>query len=208
MRSQHLGASININRLSPIIDQLGNAVKEVVVRETIERTHSDEGSSESTIGAEGTAKTSVVSLGSLELKGKGEHKRMGSTSTEIVEKGHPRLSVNIGEVNRALAELSRRVNKRIWVLIDEWSTLPEVLQPYLADFVKRTLFPIRNYSVQIAAIEQRSNFREGHGPEIMGIELGSDAFADINLTIISCLKTALNERSPSLKRCCIVIFLQ
>jgi hypothetical protein len=119
--------------------------------------------------------------GSAELKGKGEHKQTGGTSTEVVEKGHPRLSVNIGEVNRALAELSSRVSRRIWVLIDEWSTLPEILQPYLADFVKRTLFPIRNYSVQIAAIEQRSNFREGHGTEITGIELGSDAFADINL---------------------------
>jgi len=170
----------NINRLSPIIDQLGNAVKEVVVRETIERTDSHEGFSESTVGAEGTAKTSMVSA-SIELKGKGEQKRTGSTATEIVEKGHPRLSVNIGEVNRALAELSMRVNKRIWVLIDEWSTLPEVLQPYLGDFIERTLFAIRNYSVQIAAIEQRSNFREGHGPEIIGIELGSDAFADINL---------------------------
>jgi hypothetical protein len=170
----------DVNRLSPLIDQLGQAVKEVVVRETVERTHTDQGSSESTVGAEGTAKASAL-LGSLELKGKGEHKHTGGTSTEIVEKGHPRLSVNIGEVNRALSELARRANTRVWVLIDEWSTLPEILQPYLADFIKRTLFPIKNYSVQIAAIEQRSSFREGQGTEMVGIELGSDAFADINL---------------------------
>jgi hypothetical protein len=175
-RSRH-----NVNRLSPIIDQIGNAVKEVAVRETIEQTHSHQGSLESTVGAEATAKTSALLVGSLDLKGRGEQKRTGGTSTEVVEKGHPRLSINIGEVNRALAELSSRVNKRIWVLIDEWSTVPEVLQPYLADFVRRTLFPIRNYSVQIAAIEQRSNFREGQGTDITGIELGSDAFADINL---------------------------
>jgi hypothetical protein len=155
-------------------------VKEVIVRETVERKQTAQGSSESTIGAEGTAKASAL-LGSLELKGKGEHKQTGGTSTEIVEKGHPRLSVNIGEVNRALSELARRAGTRIWVLIDEWSTLPEVLQPYLADFIKRTLFPIKNYSVQIAAIEQRSSFREGQGTEMIGMELGSDAFADINL---------------------------
>jgi hypothetical protein len=174
-RSRH-----DVNRLSPLIDQLGNAVKEVIVRESVERKHVDQGSSESTVGAEGTAKASAL-LGSLELKGKGEHKQTGGTSTEIVEKGHPRLSVNIGEVSRALSEVASRASTRIWVLVDEWSTLPELLQPYLADFIKRTLFPIRNYSVQIAAIEQRSSFREGQGTEIIGIELGSDAFADINL---------------------------
>jgi hypothetical protein len=55
------------------------------------------------------------------------------------------------------------------------------MQPYLADFVKRIFFPNRNYSVHIAAIEQRSRFRDEHGPEGIGIELGADAFADINL---------------------------
>jgi hypothetical protein len=64
----------DVNRLSPLIDRLGNAVKEVIVRETVERKHVDAGSSESTVGAEGTAKASAL-LGSLELKGKGEHKQ-------------------------------------------------------------------------------------------------------------------------------------
>ena len=170
----------DVNRLSPLIDRLGNAVKEVVVSEFVERKDIDQGSSESTVGGQGTAKASAF-LGSLELRGKGEYKRTGGTSTEVTQRGHPRLSVNIGEVSRALSEFASRANTRIWVLIDEWSTLPEGLQPYLADFIKRTLFPIANYSVQIAAIEQRSNFREGQGTESTGIELGSDVFADINL---------------------------
>jgi hypothetical protein len=175
------------NRLGPLLDQLGSAVKEVVVRETIEQSRSDGGSSETTLGAEGAGKISMLLAGSIGLKGKGENKQTGTTSREIVEKGYPRLSVNVGDVNRTLLEMARRVGKQIWVLVDEWSTLPEALQPYLADFIKRTLFPIRNYSVQIAAIEQRSNFREGHGTEITGIELGSDAFADINLDDHLCL---------------------
>jgi hypothetical protein len=170
----------DVNRLSPLIDRLGNAVKEVVVGESIERKDVDQGSTESTVGGQGSAKASVFH-GSLELRGKGEYKRAGGTSTEITQRGHPRLSVNIGEVSRALSEFVDRANTRIWVLIDEWSTLPEPLQPYLADFIKRTLFPISRYSVQIAAIEQRSNFREGQGTEITGLELGSDVFADINL---------------------------
>ncbi len=174
-RSRH-----DVNRLSPLIDRLGNAAREVVVCETIERKETDQGSSESTVGGHGTAKGTIF-LGSLALQGKGEYKRTGGASTEVTQRGHPRLSVNIGEVSRALSEFASRADTRIWVLIDEWSTLPELLQPYLADFIKRTLFPIANYSVQIAAIEQRSNFREGQGTEITGIELGSDVFADINL---------------------------
>lgn len=66
-------------------------------------------------------------------------------------------------------------------MLDEWSSIPEDIQPYLADFIKRTLFPIQNVCVQIAAIEQRSRFRVGDGAETVGIELGSDASADINL---------------------------
>jgi len=87
----------DVNRLSPLIDRLGNAVREVVVGESVERKQIDQGSSESTVGGQGTARASAL-LGSLELKGKGEYKRTGGTSTEIVERGHPRLSINIGEV--------------------------------------------------------------------------------------------------------------
>lgn len=42
-------------------------------------------------------------------------------------------------------------------------------------------FPNRNYSVHIAAIDQRSNFRQGADAASIGIELGSDASADANL---------------------------
>jgi hypothetical protein len=97
------------------------------------------------------------------------------------KKLHSVCRFNIGHINRTLSQFADATGSRIWVLIDEWSVLPEVLQPYLADFIKRTLFPIRNFSVQIAAIEQRSHFRVGSGTATFGIELGSDASADINL---------------------------
>ena len=87
----------------------------------------------------------------------------------------------MGQAHKILAEIADRIGHRIWILVDEWSAIPEVLQPYLADFIKRTFFPIRNYSVHIAAIEQRSNFRQGDGATAVGIELSSDASADIDL---------------------------
>jgi len=168
-----------VDRLSPMIDKLGVAIREVLVRDTVERKTAEKTGSKTTLG--GNAEGALSPTPSLKVGGKGEHERSGDHSAEVVEKAHPRLSVNIGQVHRALNDFADRVGGRIWVLIDEWSTVPEVLQPYLADFIKRTLFPNRNYSVHIAAIEQRSNFRQGMGGASIGMELGSDASADVNL---------------------------
>jgi hypothetical protein len=75
----------------------------------------------------------------------------------------------------------REVVGRIWILLDEWSSIPEPIQPYLADFIRRVLLPIQNITVQIAAIEFRSRFRIDFEDVRIGFELGSDIAADINL---------------------------
>jgi hypothetical protein len=168
----------NLSRLSPKLDALSNAVREIIVRETVELKNTEAGAARTTVGGEGSAKVSLVELQG-EAKGKIERERSKDTSVSKVEHGHVRLSVNMGGVHTALADISQVVGHRIWLLIDEWSTLPELLQPFLADIIKRSLFPHRMYSVHIAAIEHRSNFRSDDG--IIGLELGSDLSADINL---------------------------
>jgi hypothetical protein len=72
--------------------------------------------------------------------------------------------------------------RTIWVLLDEWSSLPIDLQPYFADFLRRSMFNVTGVAVKIDAIEQRSRFRImwNHG-DYTGIELGADAAADLNL---------------------------
>jgi hypothetical protein len=74
------------------------------------------------------------------------------------------------------------IDKQIWFLFDEWSTVPRELQPYLADLIRRTLLPHQNITVKISAIEFRSVFQISmeHG-EYIGIELGADIAADLNL---------------------------
>jgi hypothetical protein len=85
-------------------------------------------------------------------------------------------------VDSALAKVvSTLPNRTLLVILDEWSTVPLELQPYLADLVKRALFPVAGLTVKIAAVEQRTNFKIGDGRDYTGIEVGADASADVDL---------------------------
>jgi hypothetical protein len=93
----------------------------------------------------------------------------------------PRL--NFGSVGTALRKIVETLpNKKLWLLIDEWSVVPLDLQPYVADLISRAVLPIKGVTVKIAAIEQRSRLLI---PEAtvgnIGIELGADVAAAINL---------------------------
>ncbi len=92
-------------------------------------------------------------------------------------------SIHFGAVNQTIRAIAGLIQpKRIWILLDEWSSIPIELQPYLADFLRRSLMALRGTVVKIAAIEQRSKFQlpQEHNSYI-GIELGADAAADVNL---------------------------
>jgi len=69
------------------------------------------------------------------------------------------------------------------LLLDEWSNVPRELQPFLADLLKRTFFPIEGVSVKIGALERQSYFRlnSGRGNDYLGIDLGADTAASLDL---------------------------
>ncbi len=94
-----------------------------------------------------------------------------------------RHSVHFGAVRRILEKMATIVNPhKIWILLDEWSSIPIELQPYLADLLRRSIFPIRNITVKIAAIDYRSRFQLSETPrDYIGIETGADASTDIDL---------------------------
>ena len=116
-----------------------------------------------------------------------------STSTEINQRqagaertkriGREIAYLNFGNISSAVGDLMEILKpKRLWLLIDEWSEVPVDLQPYLADLLRRTLLPVHDITIKIAAIEHRSNFaiRRERG-EYVGLELGADISADLNL---------------------------
>ena len=112
-----------------------------------------------------------------------------SDSTEAVleskekREGKESTIINFQYLARMTTELvSYIAPRRVWLLVDEWSTVPLDLQPYLADLIRRSFFSVPNVSVKIAAIEQRSAFRAERADQgYIGIELGADATVALNL---------------------------
>jgi hypothetical protein len=86
------------------------------------------------------------------------------------------------EVHAVLQELLRGDALTLYLLLDEWSSLPRDVQPYLAEFMRRSFIPNPYLCVKIAALEYRSSFsiplEKG---EYIGFELGSDIAASLDL---------------------------
>jgi hypothetical protein len=71
---------------------------------------------------------------------------------------------------------------RIWILLDEWSVVPADLQPFLADLIRRSLLHMDRITLKLASIEHRTHLQiPGTGGDYIGIEVGADAAADVNL---------------------------
>ena len=162
------------------VDDLLMAITQVKICGNIEQ--STESESKTSTGAE-------VSLGaylspSPHLAATASSKD-GSESRESlreVRRGAEQLSINFTDIARALRKLAEALTcRRIWLLLDEWSSIPLELQPYLGEFLVRCIFPLRHFTVKIAAIEQQTRFRTMVNGRQIGLELGADAGANVNL---------------------------
>lgn len=97
-------------------------------------------------------------------------------------RGSQRHSINFSDVARALRELAGTLSTRnVWLLLDEWSSVPRDIQPYLAEFLVRCVLPLQRFTVKIAAIEQQAVFRTTVDDNVIGIELGADMTASLAL---------------------------
>ena len=78
------------------------------------------------------------------------------------------------ELLRALKKVLDLAEIRLFVLIDEWSSLPLDVQPFLAEFLKRGLLPLNSATLKIGALEYRCRFSERRDESLLGFELGAD----------------------------------
>jgi hypothetical protein len=98
--------------------------------------------------------------------------------------GRPIARINFGSLSTAVSHVVANLpNKRLWLLLDEWSEVPLDLQPYLADMLRRGFLSVRGVTAKFAAIEHRSSFRtvSSDGAFSIGIELGADVSTSLNL---------------------------
>jgi hypothetical protein len=110
----------------------------------------------------------------------GPRARAGAGGTDR-EQGN--YHVVFGRLTAALERVVRAFDGRgPWIMLDEWSSLPIELQPFLADLLRRSAFTVSGITIKIGAIERRSRFMEHrpHGSYI-GIEPGADTAASLDI---------------------------
>lgn len=118
----------------------------------------------------------------LKVNSSASYKAAQSSSSKSISSGREKLKLHFGAITKALQQITKLVpNKKIWILLDEWSELPLDLQPFIADALKKILFAIPNLIIKIASIEHRSRFRTIHNGLNIGLEISSDASTSINL---------------------------
>ncbi len=86
------------------------------------------------------------------------------------------------DLNHWIKKFCDYTGTQIYYLIDEWSSLPFDLQPFLAEFLKKSFLPIPQVTIKIAALEYRSNFTiQQEKNNHIGFELGSDISTNLDL---------------------------
>jgi hypothetical protein len=176
------GHSLNLSIVGEQLDHFLDAALETVVvgpvSEELGATHnrrSEDGVSVSLGHSGGQANLSISANNKLESA--------ASTNEKTLRTGMQTHRVRFGAITQTLTAICRSIApRRIWVLLDEWSSIPLDLQPYVADLMRRCMMPVQGVSLKVAAIEQRSNFSVRRSTsDYVGVELGADIAADLNL---------------------------
>jgi hypothetical protein len=159
------------------LDALAEAATTVKVVGDVER--------ETTIGGtEESVRSAAVTVTSRPgVRGSASSKRSVSAQSRLLRTGVEQHHVMFGPLSRAVRGIVRALGpSRLWLLLDEWSSVPRDLQPFLADLLRRAVLPVGGLTVKLAAIEHRSRFAAPTASgEYVGIEVGSDAASSVDL---------------------------
>ena len=160
--------------LLPALDALAEAATAVEVVGEVERETRVASLDEASQGIE---------IGTSSLRASLGHRRSRTGESRVRRTGTERGHLVFGPLNRALRTITSSLGgRRVWLLLDEWSSLPLELQPLLADLLRRCVLPTPGMTVKIAAIERRSKFRQRMADgDHLGIEVGADAASAVSL---------------------------
>lgn len=110
------------------------------------------------------------------LKNSKEQEKTTEFNTEEFEK------IIFPDLHYYLQKVLKESETDLTIIIDEWSAIPLDIQPYLAEFLKKSFIPIPEVVLKIGALEYRSNFtipRDKHN--YIGFELGSDISTNLDI---------------------------
>jgi len=130
-------------------------------------------SKEATSTKSESAGASLGSAGiSAEAKAEsGTHSKAATVSEFSLERSDRIL---FPDLHALLLEILDLAETDLYVLFDEWSSLPDDVQPYLAEFLKRGVLPVSRAVLKITSLEYRSRFSVREGDRLVGFELGAD----------------------------------
>lgn len=172
----------DLTSLNSPLDRLGNAVSQVRVSGEVKVSIKEGQSDKSTkkfnllakIGLGGNSAAGDFSAEKQQATDYATEK--GITGTESVSIRFPELSASLRDVVNILPA------RRFWIILDEWSSVPLDLQPFLADMLKRAFFNIPQITVKIGAIEHRTKFLIEPSPDnIIGLEVTADIRSNVRL---------------------------
>jgi hypothetical protein len=173
--------SLDLSIMGPLLDALADSITQVRVEGDVS-VESEAAATQSLENSNGAAlqvsKTPNLAITSSAKTTAGESERM-----KITESGAITHRINFGTLSRTFENILKTLPKKLFILaLDEWVAVPYELQPYLADLLRRAVFPINGVVVKIAAIEQRSTFKlKGPFRDYIGIEVGGDVSTAVNL---------------------------
>jgi hypothetical protein len=171
-----------LDDLVPSLDAIAAAATDLrVVGGATEREHTVDAAEEHT--RDGSFGVHLAASPSANAKA-GRRSKRSTTSTQSVRRtGIEVPTVKFGPLGRALASLLRAMRgRRLWLLLDEWSSVPRELQPMLGDLLRRSFFPVPGIVVKIGALERQSLFRQNlPDGDYLGIDLGADTSASLDL---------------------------
>lgn len=171
----------DLSKISPIADRLWEAISEITIGEDVSIEKSKIINQKNIDNSQGGFELSTSKVGFNYSVGNNEESADSNTINEI-RQGREFHRIHFSSIFKNFQQLANYLGVHIWIIFDEWAEIPQELQPYLAELIRRTILPNSGVTVKIAAIDQRTNLSifDTENNRI-GIEIGADIAASQNL---------------------------
>lgn len=90
-------------------------------------------------------------------------------------------NIKFPQLNTCLDFILSKLNSRLYVLIDEFSSIPRDIQPFFSEFIKKGLLSCQRVTIKIAALEHRSQFKTKINDHQFGFEVGPEIPVTLDL---------------------------